>query len=299
LLENNPYINEVIAYGPDALVCLTARAFETVINLDAGKISSSMASMARGSLKIGYLMHDDGFVSGTNESAMEWLRMGIFDDLKKNNQRTYQEIMCSILDIPVDGMKYVLELKDAEREKGRKHLEHLGLDFNKCIIGIHTGGGDRWALKQWHEEKFIDLIRELSDKQGREVQVLLFGGPSERERNQRIKEILNVPIFDAGCDNHVRHFAALISYCAVVVSGDSLAMHIALAMNRRVVVLFGPTSNKEIELFGNGEKIIPDIKCLVCYKPLCDCSPNCMDLISVDDVKQAIIRQLKVQRIYR
>jgi heptosyltransferase-2 len=227
---------------------------------------------------------------------MEWLRMGIFDDLKKNNQRTYQEIMCSILDIPVDGMKYILELKDGEKEKGREHLAHLQLDFNKNIIGIHTGGGDRWALKQWHEERFIDLIRELSEWKGREVQILLFGGPSERERNLRIRERLNIPVFDAGCDNNVRHFASLISYCTVVVTGDSLAMHIALAMNRRVVVLFGPTSNKEIELFGNGEKIIPDMECLVCYKPVCDFVPNCMDLISVDAVKKSIIRQLTMSR---
>jgi heptosyltransferase-2 len=99
-------------------------------------------------------------------------------------------------------------------------------------------------------------------------------------------------VFDSGCDNEVRHFAALINCCSIVLSGDSLAMHVALATGRRSVVLFGPTSHTEIELFGLGEKVIPDLDCLVCYKRECDYVPNCMESISVDMVKQAVIRQL-------
>jgi heptosyltransferase-2 len=103
---------------------------------------------------------------------------------------------------------------------------------------------------------------------------------------------VNTAIFDAGCENSVRHFASLTSYCAVMLSSDSLAMHVALAMGCRVVVLFGPTSNTEIEIFNRGEKIIPELDCLSCYKRDCDKKPNCMDSISVSTVKLAIKRQL-------
>jgi heptosyltransferase-2 len=170
----------------------------------------------------------------------------------------------------------------------------LGVDLSKKIIGIHTGGGGRWTLKQWREDKFISLIPELLYEIGHDIQIVLFGGPLEEELNKRITESLNVTVFDTGCDNDLRHFAALINACSVVLSGDSLAMHVALAMGRRVVVLFGPTSNTEIELFGLGDKIIPDMDCLACYKKVCDFSPNCMDSISVEMVKEAINRQLKV-----
>ena len=292
LLENNPYITEVISYSTDALVHLSSRTFDRVINLDAGKISAGMATIARAKEKIGYILHENGYVIGTNAVADEWLRMGIFDDLKRANQRSYQEIMCSILGLPTEGMKYVLELPEAEKEEGRSHLLKLGLDLNKSIIGIHTGGGGRWVLKQWSEESFIGLIPELLHELGHDTQILLFGGPLEQKLNRRIMDRVNDSVFDAGCDNEVRHFIALINYCSVVLSGDSLAMHIALAMCRHTVVLFGPTSNTEIELFGLGEKIIPDLDCLACYKRVCDFNPNCMDSISVDMVKQAILRQL-------
>jgi heptosyltransferase-2 len=294
LLENNPYITEVVPYGTDAMVHLSSQTFDRVISLDAGKISAGMAAMARAREKIGYILHEDGYVIGTNAAAEEWLRMGIFDDLKKANKRSYQEIMCSILGLPAERLKYVLKLTEAEKEKGRAHLQQIGIDPNIPIIGIHTGGGVRWPLKQWSEESFAAFIPELVDELGQEAQILLFGGPIERELNRRIMGRVNVSVFDAGCDNEVRHFTALINGCSVVLSGDSLAMHIALAMGRRAVVLFGPTSSAEIELFGLGEKVVPDLDCLVCYKRVCDVNRNCMDSISVDMVKQAILRQLNL-----
>src|SRR5262249_38899080 len=97
---------------------------------------------------------------------------------------------------------------------------------------------------------------------------------------------------DAGCDHDVRRFAALTELCHVVVTGDTLAMHVALAMRARVVVLFGPTSAAEIEMYGLGEKVYPDMQCLGCYKSSCDFVPNCMDLISVEMVATAVERQL-------
>jgi len=45
-------------------------------------------------------------------------------------------------------------------------------------------------------------------------------------------------------------------------------------------------------LYGLGEKIVPEMTCLSCYKNTCDFVPNCMDLISVDMVASAVRRQL-------
>jgi len=296
LLENNPLITEIIPYGTEAITHLLARHFDYVINLDAGRTSSALASLASADEKIGYVMQKQGYVTGTNVAAEEWLRMGVFDDLKKENKRSYQEVMCSIVDLSTEGMQYHLALYDSEKELARRHLLDTGLDLNKKIIGIHTGAGGRWPLKQWGENKFIDLIPELSREVESGAQVLLFGGPAEKEQNRRIIADVNVPVFDAGCDNSVRHFAAIMSHCAVVLSGDSLAMHIALSTGCRCVVIFGPTSHTEIELFGMGEKIIPDFDCLCCYKMQCDYKPNCMDSISVENVKAAVLRQLSAAK---
>jgi ADP-heptose:LPS heptosyltransferase len=292
LLEHNPYISDIVPFGNDAFVHLSSRAFDRVINLDAGKISSGMAAMAKSWEKTGYILHEDGYVIATNETAGDWLRMGIFDDLKQSNKRSYQDIMCSILGLPCEGLEYVLELTNEEMHEGRKYLASLGVKTNKKIIGIHTGGGGRWPLKQWREEGFIDLITGLTKDLNDSAEIILLGGPLERELNKRIMRRVKGSVYDTGCDNGVRAFASMVDCCSVVLSGDSLAMHITLARRRQVVVLFGPTSHAEIELFGLGEKIVPDLGCLACYKTSCEISPNCMQSITIDRVKAAVLRQL-------
>src|SRR6185369_7323919 len=140
------------------------------------------------------------------------------------------------------------ELSDEERGRARAHLDSIGLDSSRPVVGLNTGAGGRWPLKQWREDGYVELIGRLGRRD--DIQFLLLGGPGERERNERLKAASPFPLLDPGCDNSVRHFAALIGHADVVVTGDTLAMHLALALNKRTVVLFGPTSAPEIEVYG-------------------------------------------------
>jgi heptosyltransferase-2 len=289
LLERNPYITEILDYGEDALLQLRVRAFDRVINLDAGKTSAALASAANATKKDGFLLDPHGWVQPTNAAARTWLEMGVFDDLKRQGTRTYQDMMADIMGLSGRPHRYVLQLTDEEREQGRAHLQNLGIDFSCPIIGLNTGAGRRWELKQWREEGYLELVERVAKK--RPVQFVLLGGPEERERHKRLKFRSNVPLIDAGCDNSVRHFASLVGACSLVITGDTLAMHLSLALSRRTIVLFGPTSAAEIELYGLGEKVVPHMECLSCYKQKCDFVPNCMDLITTDMVEAAVERQ--------
>jgi heptosyltransferase-2 len=293
LLQRNPYVTEVLALGPEALVHLQTRTFDRVINLDASKISAALATAARSTRKDGFVLDERGYVQPTNEAARRWLEAGVFDDVKRSGRSTYQERMADILGLTGRAHHYVFELADDERRKAKAHLESIGLDFERPVIGLNTGAGGRWPLKQWREDGYLELV----DRVGQEdVQFLLLGGPGERERNERLKRAAKVPLLDPGVDNPVRHFAALLGHCDVVVTGDTLAMHLSLALGKRTVVLFGPTSAAEIELYGLGDKIVPSMSCLSCYKTSCDFAPNCMDLITTGMVEEAVTRQLGAAR---
>ncbi len=291
LLANNPYLSEIVPFGSEALSLLLTRSFDRVINLDAGKVSAELATLAKGSRKDGFVLSPTGNVTPTNEAARAWLEMGLFDDLKKKNTRTYQDCMAEILGLTTVRSQYVLKLTEIEWNQAGAHLERLGVDRGIPIVGLNTGAGERWPLKQWRLDGYADLIHRLYEELG--AQVLLLGGPAERGRHEYLMRKVLVPVFDSGNDNSLRHFAALVGHCNTLVSGDTLAMHVALALDRRVVVLFGPTSAAEIELYGLGEKIVPQMECLVCYKAGCDFVPNCMDLISVEMVARAVERQLR------
>jgi ADP-heptose:LPS heptosyltransferase len=290
LLQRNPYVAEVLELGPEALVHLQTRTFDRVINLDASKISAALASAARSGRKDGFVLDERGYVQPTNDAARRWLEAGIFDDVKRQGTATYQDRMADILGLAGRKHRYVFELSPDEVKRAKGHLESIGLDFERPVIGLNTGAGGRWPLKQWREDGYLELVERVGRRQ--DVQFLLLGGPAEQERNDRLKRGSTVQLLDPGCDNTVRHFAALLSHCDVAVTGDTLAMHLALALGKRTVVLFGPTSAAEIELYGLGEKVVPDMTCLSCYKTSCDFAPNCMDLISTDMVERALMRQL-------
>lgn len=292
LLERNPFITEVLELGPEALVHLQTRAFDRVINLDASKISAALASSARSPRKDGFVLDERGFVQPTNAAARRWLEAGLFDDIKRQGTETYQDRMAEILGLQGREHRYVFELRDEERVKANAHLQSIGLKDGGIVIGLNTGAGGRWPLKQWREDGYVALINRLS--QAQDVRFLLLGGPAEEARNERLKSRAAAHLFDPGCKNTVRHFGALLDRCDVVVTGDTLAMHLALALQKRTVVLFGPTSAAEIELYGLGEKVIPDMGCLSCYKTACDFAPNCMDLISVDMVERAVRQQIDI-----
>jgi heptosyltransferase-2 len=290
LLRDNPYLSEVLALGPEALLHLQTRTFDRVINLDAGRTSAALATLARSARKDGFVLDERGWVQATNAAAREWLEIGLFDDLKRANTKTYQDRMADILGLAGRPHRYVFDLSKDEVEAGRAHLRAIGIDFQRPLVGLNTGAGGRWPLKQWREDGYVELAERLSRRT--DAQLLLLGGPGERERNERLKRGSRVRLWDAGCDNSVRHFASLLGACDTVITGDTLAMHLSLALKRRTVVLFGPTSSTEIELYALGEKVVPEMGCLSCYKTSCDFVPNCMDLISTDMVEQAVLRQL-------
>ena len=294
LLLRNRYITEVLELGPEALAHLQTRTFDRVVNLDASKTSAALASLARSGSKDGFVLDERGIVQPTNDAARRWLEAGVFDDIKRQGATTYQDRMAEILGLEDRPHRYVFELDDEERASAEAHLERLGLDLQRPIIGLNTGAGGRWPLKQWREEGYVDLVGRI--RRQVDAQFLLLGGPSEADRNERLKQASSVRLHDPGCSNTVRHFAALLGHCDVVVTGDTLAMHLALALERRTVVLFGPTSAPEIELYGLGEKVVPDMTCLSCYKTSCDFVPNCMDLISTDTVERAVLRQLRIRQ---
>jgi heptosyltransferase-2 len=294
LLRGNPYLAEVLELGPEALAHLQTRTFDRVINLDASKTSAALASASRSSRKDGFVLDERGYVQPTNDAARRWLEAGIFDDIKRLGDATYQDRMAEILGLAGREHRYVFELGGDEISQARTHLDSMGVDFGRPIVGLNTGAGGRWPLKQWREDGYLDLVARVA--RNHDVQFLLLGGPGETERNHRLKAAAAVPLLDPGCNNTVRHFGALVGQCDVVVTGDTLAMHLALALRKRTVVLFGPTSAAEIDLYGLGEKVVPDMPCLSCYKTSCDFVPNCMDLISTDMVEGAVARQLALAR---
>jgi heptosyltransferase-2 len=97
---------------------------------------------------------------------------------------------------------------------------------------------------------------------------------------------------DSGGHRTLAQFARLVAACDLVVTGDTLGMHLAIAARVPTVVLFGSTCPQEIELYGRGERIVTPIGCHPCYLRTCAITPSCQDLIRPDVVLAACRRVL-------
>ena len=280
LFENNKLVDRVFAYDATETILHTAvEEFDIVINLDAAPNSAVLASTAAGKEKIGYGMDARGNIFPFNTEAITWLEMGAFDDLKKKNTRSFQDLMLDICRLKSIKKDIVLELSEAELQFARAFADQSGLNTPSYKIGLNTGASGRWQFKQWTLEGYEKLITMLLEQT--QATILLYGGPLEQERNEHLSGFHPTRIVNTGTNNSLRRFFALVTLSDLFLTGDTLALHVATALRKKIIALFGPTSAAEIDDY-NGQllKVQADLGCLVCYKQRCDFNPNCMNSIT-------------------
>ncbi|MCX8057637.1 MAG: glycosyltransferase family 9 protein, partial [Ignavibacteria bacterium] len=287
IFYNNNFVDRVLVFESiETQYFLSIEKFDLVLNLDSSPLSSAICSFVNGVEKLGFGLDEKGKVYPINPEAEEWFLMGAFDDLKKNNTRTYQAIILDIARIKTNNYPILLFLTDAEKTFAESFLRLHNIDSSKKIIGLNTGAGPRWKFKSWTLEGFESLIQMILEKT--DYYVFLYGGPHEKDRNEYLAKIDSIRVIDTGTNNTLRKFFALLNLCDLLVTGDTLAMHAATALRKKIIALFGPTSANEIETYGLITKIQSDLDCLVCYKMDCDFDPNCMNSIKPETIFQKI-----------
>ena len=293
LLVNNPFIDKLVDINNYKI--LLNKKYDLVISLDDDYDACELASKLKKKVLVGSFLDENNNKTYTKSSAL-WFDMGLLggpdrDILKKANKRTYQSILFEILGIKYKDEVPMLDLTKKDLEFGKRFAERFGIKKSDLVLGINTGAGERWELKRLSEDKTVDLINRL--KKETETKLILLGGPEETERNKRILHKIKNKIIDGGCNNSLLEFATIINLCNLIITSDSLALHIALALRKKVVVFFGPTSANEIALYGLGSKVLPRGEFLCFYRKKCEHERNCGDLIEINDIISATKRLLK------
>lgn len=266
--------------------------FDLLINLEKETRALALTSLVKAKKKMGIKLSSYGTLEAANPEADYMLRLGIDNELKfKINQKTYQEIVYEACGLKYDRHvdSYIFELHPEERELAKQKLISAGWDSRGGpTVGLNTGSGEVWKTKRWTTKGFAKLS-ELFYQNG--YQVVLLGGPSEYKRNEQTKLHSSIDLIDARCDNNLRQFAAIVGMLDLLVSGDTIAMHLGIAQSIRVIAIFGLTTAQEIDLYGRGEKISAKVFCSLCFKAECS-DLVCMKSISPERIAQSANRLL-------
>lgn len=229
---------------------LKGKEFGLVINLDDDKEGCGMLKKIKYQKLIGFFLI--GNKVGCTQTAEEWFRMSINGGEDK--------------DI----------LKKANKKSHQEHMFNIiGKKFNgeeyilpvepkkikETVIGLERRSGEKWPMKKW---KGYKKLGEKLKQEGHKVKMF--------EQRLNIKDYIND-----------------VNECSIVVTGDTLTMHLALALKKDVITIFGPTSAPEIYGYGRMKKIVPKLDCICCYKnSRCWKKPSCMSSVKVEEVYNSV-----------
>ncbi len=288
ILRGIPEIDRLLAYTQDTVLQMEMETFDELYCFDKEPRATALAMKIRAQRKVGFGMGPTGSTICLNRESVYAYELGINDPLKfRINTKTYPELVFECAGIPYPRpQEYILPDLSPEIKQAEDRLVQAGVRPGDLKIGLNTGAGDIFATKKWTESGYAQLADRLNRELG--AKVLLLGGPGEVERNRRIATATEYPVVNTGNDNPIREFAGLVGNCSLMVTGDTLAMHLAIGLRVPVLVMLGPTCHQEIELYGRGAKIISDFECSPCYLSVCPKSLTCMEAIAVDSVFESV-----------
>jgi len=186
------------------------------------------------------------------------------------------------LGIQPEDRQYHIEVSQTDAASILSFLkQNFKLDGNQKFIVIATGAV--WKRRTWQLEKWKKLIDKLS--QGNNRKFFVIGSREEQKRNNFLCD--NVRIFNLCGHLSLSQIPALIKRSRIFIGVDSGPMHLAAALGKPVIALFGPNIPEVSGPKGSLCFVIQkEMKCRPCNQDFCfkPKGQRCMDLISPDDV---------------
>lgn len=174
-----------------------------------------------------------GFIKSSNKLDLNPKNDAILSYIKSgDNSRVWQELIFEMLDLKWNLEPYSLGYKPTSKSSFK--------------VGLNYLVGSKWPQKAMSMEKWNSLSKSLEN---------LDIKYSWQEGKENLKDYIE-----------------WIQSCNIIITQDSLGMHIAMALNKKIIALFGVTNKDEVHPYG---KIS-----FICIK----CGLETMDDIKINDI---------------
>ncbi len=272
IFKNNPNIDELIEYKNSFF-----KIFSLIKNLKQKKFQMALLfhSSQRTILPILNLIGVNN-ISGT-ENLNKGLDFLLTDVQKNKNQheiiRRYE--IAKILNIKKNNslMELILHQKEKSFFKKKK----------KPIIAIHPGATDNY--KRWPKKYFIMLGNLIN--RNLDAEIVITGSNKEKNLVLEISNKIKTsrPLFDL----NIRQFASFLNNIDLLITNDTGPMHMAIALNKKIIAIFGGTDPKICGPLNYSKAVIFYSKnnCCGCLKRKCE-NPVCLYKIKPKNVFQTI-----------
>lgn len=255
LLENNKYIDKIMVYNSNTIFELKKEKFDIIVNLEKVPEVCVFSDSLVANEYFGFSLN--GVNNNIQKCSPGSKRLiELTQDLNKKRENK-------------DCWQKILTRVLGKQWSGQEYI--LGYKPKSKIqydIGFNWTTGYKWTNKAWPRDSWERLESLIKDKYSISWQEGL---------------------------NSIHEYIDWINSCRLIITADSLGLHLGLALKKRVVALFGPTSHREIYFYNRSSFLLPEApyKCMPCLKSNCDKEKQCMEYISVERVKKRIENEFK------
>lgn len=204
------------------------------------------------------------------------MRWGVLNDMRQLDKEKWPLMIERFMalglepdaDLPTESPLPKLELDPQSVEKTLSELR-LGSRENvsKQPILALCPGAEYGPAKRWPPEYFAELAKA---KTAENWSVFLFGGPKDQEMAAQIQQGCGNACLDLTGKTSLSQAIDLLSLASAVVSNDSGLMHVAAALDRPMVVIYGSSSPKFTPpLTDNVQVLSLNLECSPCFKRAC------------------------------
>ncbi|MFM6927678.1 MAG: glycosyltransferase family 9 protein [Bdellovibrio sp.] len=288
LLKNHPAIDRVLTTAESDLLQLSALEFDVALVIDKSLKAAGVLKRTQADQVFGFNVNPrSGAIVPATDAAEELWNLGLDNHQKFFvNKKPETQLMTEALELgPFKRDEYWLPLSpDEEKLAQSRKMQWLGEDKN-FVIGLNTGCSNVIAHKKLTIEYHRLMIQKLAERHP-SARIVLLGGPEDTERNKRIS--YGLPVVPTATESGLRDGLVSVAACDIVVTGDSLGMHMAISQRKQVVAWFGPTCAHEIDLYDRGVSVLTKSPCSPCWKRACEKSIMCYDQVSLEEILNAV-----------
>ena len=268
LLEADPDLASIIpferkrwgspAYWPRGLAQIKAlrdARYDWVIDLQGLARSATFAWLADGAFTIGLELEREG--------AHLAYDLAVPRPKDKPHAVDWYLAVARALEIPVHDNFDWLPVRPAVAAQVETKWPRDGCRW----IGINPGA--RWDNKRWPAEHFAELVRQLAARDAR-FRFALFGGPGDWQLTDAIQRDAPDRCVNFAGRTTLPELIELLRRCELLVTNDTGPMHLAAALRKPVVSLFGPTSPAQTGPYGQEQFALRHpLPCAPCMKSRC------------------------------
>ncbi len=290
VLLGNPYLDEVIIYDKYGrhrsvasslrfALSLSKKKFDLALILHPTNRVHMITFFARIPMRVGW------------DRKMGILLTHRLSHTKQNGIKHEMEYTLDILHlagIPVVEHALFFPVQEEAKKKVAALLREKGLNDNDKFFVIHPSAScpsKRWPISYFG--KLVDMIKDTFDKP-----ILIISSKEERRFCDELFEGRSY-LVDLRGELNIGQLGALMEKVEVLVSNDSGPVHIAAALGRPVISIFGRSDpglspRRWRPLGKNSFFFHKDVGCTVCLAHNCDKGFLCLKAIKPEDIFELI-----------